>query len=198
MGKVSVGLRGWRFEESAVFGDDGQFRPLEEIPEDERRRLLRLTTLLERPCDACWLVHGEAERQRCNEPAAVYGEPMAEVLVCEAHEADFYYWYFEAGGEEFRGTEAFRDRFHEWFADGGRAPGDYGGLDHVDTSPADIPDPDLSEAVLVAEPPEERRVRVDLREGEVYEGEEATRAGGEPAEEDDLDLDGVDLDTEYP
>ncbi|MFB6219782.1 MAG: hypothetical protein ABEH77_11530, partial [Halobacteriaceae archaeon] len=138
MGKVSIGLRGWRFDEESVFDEDGAFRPIDDIPEEERTRLLRLTTLLDRPCDACWLVHGDENVEQCDPPVAVYGEPTAEVLVCGDHEADFYYWYFEEGGRDHRGTEAFRDRFHEWFAAGHRAPDGYAGLDHVDTAPADV------------------------------------------------------------
>jgi hypothetical protein len=200
MAKVSIGLRGWRFEESAVFDEAGRFRPFREMPEDERTRLSRLATLLDKPCDACWLRHGDENIERCNPPEAVYGEPMAEVLVCGEHEPDFYYWYFEAGGEEARGTEAFQERFHEWFAGGGRAPEDYEGLEHVDTSPADVPVPDMpDDEDLAVDPPEEERVRIDLREGEVYEGAEATREEAAAAEEDDdLELDDVDLDTEYP
>ena len=65
MAKVSIGLRGWRFEESEVFTDDDEFKPLDEIPEGPRERLARLTYLVEEPCDACYLVHGESELERC-------------------------------------------------------------------------------------------------------------------------------------
>ena len=56
-----------------------------------RNRLLRLTALVDAPCDACWLVHGDEEIERCNVPVAVYGEPRSEVLVCREHETDFIY-----------------------------------------------------------------------------------------------------------
>jgi hypothetical protein len=139
MAKVSIGLRGWRFEEEAVFdGDD--LRPIDEMPDDERERLLRLTALVGEPCDLCWLEHGDENIEQCNAAAIVYGEPMAEVLLCDAHEAAFLYWYREDGGSEFAGTEAFQDRFHEWYATGNRAPEDYGGLDHVDEAPDRLPE----------------------------------------------------------
>jgi hypothetical protein len=141
MAKVSIGLRGWRFEEDEVFTETGEFRPLDEIPEDPRRRLLRLPTLVERPCDACYLVHGDDNIRRCREPTVVYGEPMAEAVVCDQHEVDFLYWFREAGGREYVGSEEFGDAFHEWFAEGGRAPEGYAGLDHVDTDPDHLPEP---------------------------------------------------------
>jgi hypothetical protein len=199
MGKVSIGLRGWRFDEEAVFNEDGQFRPIDQVPEEERARLFRLTTLLDRPCDACWLIHGDEEIERCNPPVAVYGEPTVEVLVCGEHEADFYYWYFEAGDEQLRGEQRFRDEFHEWFAGGSRAPDDYAGLDHVDTAPADVPEPRMPDpSEFAVEPPEEERVRVDLRAGEIREGAAVDDGEDVDGETGDLDTADVDLDTEYP
>ena len=141
MAKVSIGLRGWRFDEEDVFDEAGNFRPLEEMPDDARRRLLRLTTLVNSPCDACWLIHGEEDIQKGNVARVVYGEPMAEVLLCPDHEIDFLYWYREEGGERYRGSEELQDAFHEWFDDGGRAPEGYGGVEHVDTDPEELPDP---------------------------------------------------------
>jgi hypothetical protein len=188
MAKVSIGLRGWRFEESEVFTDDGEFKPLDEIPAEPRERLVRLTYLVEQPCDACYLEHGESEVERCAQAAIVYGEPGDELLLCTAHEADFLYWYREAGGRAHRGDPDFRDRFHEWFADGGRAPAGYEGLDHVETDPANLPDPPDSQEI-------HRRLnenfdgrKIDMRDGD----EETEREDG------DLDLDGVDLGTDYP
>ena len=145
MAKVSIGLRGWRFEESEVFTDDGDFRPLDDIPEDPRERLLRLSQLVTEPCDACYLIHGEADKRRCNEATIVYGEPLEEVLLCDRHEADFLYWYREEGGSEHRGDPELKDEFHEWFADGGRAPDGYGGMEHVDTDPDSLRQPDPAE-----------------------------------------------------
>jgi len=202
MGKVSIGLRGWRFDEADVFDGDGNFRPPGEMPADARDRLLRLTAIHDEPCDACWLVHGDEDIQRCNVATVVYGEPFAEVLLCDEHERDFYYWYAEAGGERHRGTEAFQDRFHEWFAGGGRAPDDYAGLEHVETADgADVPSPDVPDVEAMAvDLPEEERVRFDLRELEVRRGADADR---DPAAtgadgEDALDDADVDLDVEYP
>ncbi|MFC6726869.1 hypothetical protein ACFQE1_21330, partial [Halobium palmae] len=127
MAKVSIGLRGWRFEEGEVFTEDGEFRPVDEMPADARERLVRLVGIVTDPCDACYLVHGGAELRRCNEAAIVYGEPGDELLLCEEHEPDFLYWFREDGGREFAGEERFRDAFHEWFAAGERAPEGYGG-----------------------------------------------------------------------
>jgi hypothetical protein len=147
MGKVSIGLRGWRFEESNVFTGDGEFRPLEEMPSEDRKRIIRLPVLMERPCDACYQIYGEKEKRRCGVAAVVYGEPFEEVVLCEDHEPDFAYWYREAGGAELRGTEAFKDAFQDWFADGGRAPEGYGGFEHVDTDPENLPEPPDSEEI---------------------------------------------------
>ena len=36
----------------------------------------------------------------------------------------------------------FKDRFHEWFADGNRAPEGYAGVEHVDTDPDAVPQPE--------------------------------------------------------
>ncbi|PSP75437.1 hypothetical protein BRC81_15535 [Halobacteriales archaeon QS_1_68_20] len=200
MGKVSIGLRGWRFDEDEVFSDDGKLRPLEEMPEDASDRISRLTALVNSPCHACWLIHGDENVEECNVARVVYGEPLSEVLLCDGHEADFVYWYRERGGDEYRGDPELQDAFHEWFVDGGRAPEDYGGIEHVRTAPEDLPDvqgPDPS--VLDVELPEEKRERIDLREGEVYRGEEADRdEDADEAEDVELDDADVDLSQDYP
>jgi hypothetical protein len=194
MAKVSIGLRGWRFDEEEVFTEDGEFRPLEEMSADTSERLQRLVSLVEEPCDACYLVYGEAEKRRCNQATIVYGEPMEEVVLCDDHEADFLYWYREAGGKAYRGEEEFRDVFHEWFAGGGRAPDGYAGIDHVETAPDALPDPpdpkEVQEQIEDAADFEGRRI--DLREYAAG----GTETDDEEAEE--LDLDGVDLGTDYP
>lgn len=144
MAKVSVGLRGWRFDESALFTDDGDWRSLDEMPEDARRRLVRLRELVEQPCDVCYLVGDGGDAAQA---AIVYGEPMDEVLLCGDHEADFLYWFRETGGTDLAGEAGFADAFHEWIADGERAPAGYGGMDHVATEPADLPDLPSAEEV---------------------------------------------------
>jgi hypothetical protein len=178
MAKVSIGLRGWRFEESDVFTDDGEIRPLDEVPREPRQRLVRLERLLGRPCDACYLIHGEAEQRRCREAAAVYGEPFEEVLLCEPHEADFLYWFREGGGRELAGEEGFGDAFHEWFADGGRAPEGYGGVEHVDTDPEGLP-----------ETPDQEALQRMLEEAEGFETRRVAGPRGEDADAD-ADADG--------
>jgi hypothetical protein len=140
MGKVSIGLRGWRFDEEAVFDGDGEIRPFDEVPEEARHRLVRLSSLLGEPCNACWLVHGEANVEQCNTGTVVYGEPLAEVLLCDDHEVDFLYWFREVGGHAHAGSADLQDEFHEWFADGGRAPDGYAGLDHVQREPDALSD----------------------------------------------------------
>jgi hypothetical protein len=189
MAKVSVGLRGWRFDEDEIFSDDGDWRPIDEMSDDTRNRILRLANLVEKPCDACYLVHGEEDIVRCTQAAIVYGEPGDEVLLCDAHESDFLYWFREAGGRELAGEEAFRDSFHEWFASGERAPDGYGPDEHVETDPEAMPDlPTPKEAQeAVEEAYDYERVRYDLREAAGWE---------EPDEE--VDLDDVDFDTDYP
>jgi len=161
MGKVSIGFRGWRFDEDAIFDESGDFRPLDEMPDDDRQRLVRLTVLDELPCDACYLIHGDENIRQCNVPVAVYGEPFGEVLVCDEHERDFYYWFLEAGGRRYKGEKELENAFCEWFADGGRAPDEYDGPEHVDTG--DAPDPDVpSPEELDYELPEEEREQIDI------------------------------------
>lgn len=163
MGKVSVGLRGWRFDESEILRDE-EFKPLDEIPLDARQRLVRLTTLIDKPCDACYLIHGESKKANCNRARVVYGEPGEEVLLCNDHEPDFIYWYQECGGSELRGSEAFADTFYEWFEDGGRAPEQFGGIEHVETEPDELPE--LPDANDIRERLEENYEphQIDLRE----------------------------------
>jgi hypothetical protein len=138
MGKVNIELRGWRFDESAVFTDEGDIKPIDEMDFPTRERIVRLRQIIGSPCHGCWLIHGDENLDACNEAAAVYGEPLHEVVLCDTHEPDFLYWFREEGGSTLRGDE-LQDAFHEWFADGNRAPDDYGGIDHVDTDPTDVP-----------------------------------------------------------
>jgi hypothetical protein len=140
MGKVSIGLRGWRFDEDAVFADDGTVRPLDNMPEDTRQRVLRLSGLMGEPCDACYLVYSDEAVEQCRPAQVIYGEPGSEVLLCTVHETDFVYWFRERGGRELAGEPELPDRFHEWFADGGRAPEDYEGVEHVEQDPESVPE----------------------------------------------------------
>lgn len=170
MGKVSIAFRGWRFDEGEVFDENGDFRALDEMSRDTSRRLVRLSVLKDLPCDACWLVHGDENIRRCREPTVVYGEPMSEVLLCDEHERDFYYWYQEAGGSEYAGSEAFEDAFHEWFADGNRAPDEYESPEHVETEPDRVPEPDVPDpSAFNRELPEDEQVNIDLRDVDLGE-----------------------------
>ncbi|MFB6072798.1 MAG: hypothetical protein ABEJ88_07505 [Halobacterium sp.] len=181
MSKVSIGFRGWRFDEDAVFDENGNYRDVEEMDEDVRDRFLRIPQLVDQPCDVCYLEVGDPDADEVADPTAVYGEPHGEVLVCDEHEREFYYWFLEDGGDQYRGEEELQDAFHEWVAAGNRAPDWYDGPDHVDTDPEAVPEPaaDDFEAVDV-ELPEAEQASVNLREGIE-----------KPA--DDLDLD-----AEYP
>ncbi|USZ68569.1 hypothetical protein NGM10_02230 [Halorussus salilacus] len=205
MGKVSIGLRGWRFEEDEVFDDDGAFKPLDEIPDDPRKRLLRLQTLVGSPCDACWLIHGDENLRECNVSEVVYGEPLSEVTLCRDHETDFLYWFLEAGGDRYKGEDELQDAFHEWFLDGGRAPEGYGGIEHVETDPDDIPEPpEADPGAHDIERPDRERERIDLRNMEVTtvggEDDESDGDGDDENGREELDLDDADLDLnqEYP
>jgi hypothetical protein len=167
MAKVSIGLRGWRFDEDVVFDADGSLRPLSELPDDTRERLLRLQALLGEPCDACWLIHGEENKRQCNVADVVYGEPMGEVLLCADHEPDFLYWFHEEGGREYAGDASMRAFFHEWFDQGGRAPDEYAGIEHVDEDPDSLPDVTANEGIFdveteLASLDEEEREAIDV------------------------------------
>lgn len=147
MSKVNIGLRGWRFDEDVV-GSDGRVRPLKTMEPDTRQRLLVLADRVVDPCDACWLIHGDDEIQQCNVAEVIYGEPMGEVVLCSAHEPDFLYWFREAGGDAYAGEAELQSAFHEWFAEGNRAPEGYEGLEHVEEDPTALPDaPDPDEAI---------------------------------------------------
>jgi hypothetical protein len=194
MAKVSIGLRGWRFDEDAVFGPDGRFRPLDEMAAADRERLVRLVDLVERPCSACYLVHDEL--QPCRQATVVYGEPGSEVLLCDDHEPDFVYWYREGGGSAHRGEASLRTAFHDWFDDGGRAPEGYAGLDHVETDPDDLPNPpDAAQLQEELEAGVELE-RIDLR-GEAL-GDDEDEEEVEPLTTADLARTDLDLDAEYP
>lgn len=195
MSKVSIGLRGWRFEEADVFTDDGDLKPLDDIPSEPRERLLRLTTLVEEPCDACYLAHGEAHVERAAPAEIVYGEPLGEVLLCAEHEPEFLYWFREAGGDEYRGEEQLSDRFHDWFADGGRAPEEYPGMDHVDAEPEALPDPPDQREVQERLEENFDGTRIDLR---AHDDELFGDSDDEKLTEEDLENSDLDLSTEYP
>lgn len=148
MAKVNIGLRGWRFDEDEVFGDDGRIRPLGTMDEDTKARVLRLAERVTDPCDACWFVHGNDDVAKCRQAAVIYGEPRGEVVLCNEHERDFVYWFRRVASDDLIGTPDLRDEFHEWFLDGGRAPAEYEGLEHVDRNPEEAPEaPDPNEAM---------------------------------------------------
>jgi len=170
MGKVSIGLRGWRFDEDEVFDADGDLRSLEAMHPDTRQRIVRLTALIGDPCHACWLIHGEEAIEQCRLARIVYGEPGGEVILCEEHEPDFLYWFHEEGGREYAGDTDLEDAFHEWFATGNRAPEGYGGLEHVEEEPDAIPEapdtsqgiPSLEEQIEAADDEELQELGIDL------------------------------------
>lgn len=149
MSKVSIGLRGWRFDEQEVFDEEGNFRPLTEMPPDTRDRIGRLMEVVNNPCDACWLV--EEEEQNCQVASVVYGEPLHEVVLCDQHELDFVYWFREEDGRDLIGEDVFPNAFRQWFADGGRAPEGYAGLEHVNTAPDTLPEPESEELSIEEE-----------------------------------------------
>lgn len=164
MSKVSIGLRGWRFDEHAVFTPEGEYKPFDRLDEEVRQRLIRLTVLYGSPCDACWLIHGDENLRECNEAEYIYGEPLAEVVVCESHEPDFVYWFREAGGSEYAGADDFDDHFHEWFIDGNRAPPDYPGMEYVSEAPEALPEPPRIEPEDVPVTVGEIEDRIDVRD----------------------------------
>lgn len=192
MAKVSIGLRGWRFEESEIFTEEGEFRPLDEIPDDTRQRLVRLTYLQGEPCMACHCIYGDEEKHRCKEATIVYGEPMAEVLLCNEHEADFLYWFRERDGADTAGTDSVQTGFKRWFTNGNRSPDDYGGLEHVATDPDSLPSPPDADELTrrLNQEYDGKRKRIDLRTGEIswINGSDETIDEGSP----------LDITREYP
>ena len=147
MDKVNIGLRGWRFDADVV-DDNGRVRPLKAMDPDTRQRILVLADRVVDPCDACWLDHGREDPAACNVAEVIYGEPTGEVVLCSAHEPDFLYWFREAGGDAYAGEPELQTAFHEWFVDGGRAPEDYAGMEHVDEEPTAVPEaPGRDEAI---------------------------------------------------
>jgi len=195
MGKVSIALRGWRFEEDEVFAEDGRLRPFEAMPDDAAERIARLPELVGSACDACWLEHGDENREACNQVQVVYGEPLGEVGLCNDHEDAFVYWFREGGGSQYQGDLDLADAFHEWFLDGGRPPEWFEGVEHVDTAPQELPElPDQRTGALDMHLPDAEKERIDLRTGEVLTGADAEREddGPTPADAD------VDLSRDYP
>jgi len=169
MGKVSIAMRGWRFDEEEVFTEDGELRPIDQLPEDTRKRLVRLMAITGAPCDACWLVHGDENIDDCAEATVVYGEPLEEVVLCPVHEADFLYWFRETGGCDHAGEPGFDDLFYEWFDDGNRAPEGYGGMDHLRTAPDEVPEPERQAADSDIDAVEEQLAGMDEAEREAVE-----------------------------
>jgi hypothetical protein len=196
MPKVSIGLRGWRFDEADIVSEDGVLKPLDEIPEEPRERLVRLVGLVDEPCDVCYLEHGEEAAHRCAEAAIVYGEPGGEVLLCDAHESELVYWYREAGGADYAGEQTFGDRFHEWVAAGNEAPAGYESVEHVEEDPEGLPElPDQLEVQRRMEENFEGR-RIDIR---ALAGDEPTETElADSLDEETLAESDVDLSTEYP
>ena len=176
MGKVSIGMLGWRFDEEEILDDNGEFRPLPEMPPDARERIIRLDVIYNAPCHACWLIHGDENIESCNTARYVYGEPLSEVILCEEHEPDFVYWFREDGGDEHRHDDDFEEAFYKWFLEGNRAPDGYEGMEYVQTDPEDLPKPPTAD-------PEEYGDLMD-DDGRLSD--------------DDVAASGVDLNAEYP
>jgi len=198
MGKVSIALRGWRFDETDVFTDEGELRPLDEMDQDTRERIVRLSVVAGQPCDACWLIHGDTNIQQCNVARIVYGEPLHEVVLCADHEPDFLFWFREEDGAELTGRPSdFEDAFYEWFDDGNRAPEDYGGMEYVNTDPDDVPRPQpdvelptLEEELAKLDDEELDALDVDLDDLDIDDPEETTETDDDVPDDSRLgDLD---------
>jgi hypothetical protein len=139
MGKVSVGLYGWCFNESDIFNESGHFIPLSEMPLDTSRRMSRLTSIIGSPCDICWSIHGDKDLSLCEVARVVYGEPFEEVLLCFNHEKDFIYWFREEMGFEQSEKPEFKNMFYDWFSNSNGAPDSYTGIEHVSTDQSSLP-----------------------------------------------------------
>jgi len=197
MAKVSVGLRGWRFDEEEIFTDDEELKPLDEIPEEPRERLVRLVSLVEEPCDVCYLEHGEAEVHRCNQAEIVYGEPKGEVLLCPEHEPNLIYWFRGGGRQRARRRPRVRRPLPRVGRRGQRGPGWVRPVEHVEEDPDGLPDlPDQQDIQERVEQDFDGD-RIDILElaGETDDEEEGT---ADKLTEDDLAESGVNLSTDYP
>jgi hypothetical protein len=120
------------------------------------------------------------------------------VVLCDDHEVDFVYWFREAGGSAYRGDPELADAFHEWFAEGGRAPEDYGGIDHVETDPDALPDPPSPAELRRRLEESYEGERVDLREAAEAVVDPEERTTGDRIDDETLAEAGVDLDADYP
>lgn len=123
--KVSIGLRGWTFDPDDVFDDDGELKDLEEMPDEDKLRISRLTEIIGNACHVCMLRNPEEGWDVWEKATVVYGEVTSEVLTCDEHESEFLYWYFEEGGKAYKGDDKLPDKFHKWVREGGEAPPDY-------------------------------------------------------------------------
>lgn len=123
--KIHIGLRGWKFNPKNVFDDDGELKPLKEMPEEDRVRVVRLSEIIGNACHFCMLKYPEEGWAKWKKADIVYGEPTSEVLLCDEHERHFLYWFFEEGGEDYKGEERMADAFHKWVNKGERAPEGY-------------------------------------------------------------------------
>lgn len=123
--KVCIGLRGWKFDPDNIFDAEGDMKPIDEIPEDDRLRVVRLREIIGNACHVCMLRNPEEGWDAWRKADAVYGEPTHEVLVCDEHEKEFLYWFWDEGGEEYKGENELQTRFHDWVEEGGEAPAGY-------------------------------------------------------------------------
>jgi hypothetical protein len=112
--KVSIGLRGWTFDPEDVFQVGGELKPVDEMPEEDRIRVVRLTEIMGNACHVCMLQHPDEGWDEWEKATVVYGEPTSEVLLCDDHEEVFERWFFDEGGESYRGTEELQRAFHDW------------------------------------------------------------------------------------
>ncbi|MFB6283315.1 MAG: hypothetical protein ABEK59_05185 [Halobacteria archaeon] len=112
--KISIGLRGWRFNPDDVFDADGNLKSPEEIPEDQRERIARLPDIIGNACHVCMLLNPDEGWDEWTKATVVYGEPRHEVLTCDDHEPVFETWFFDEGGEALKGSDNLADTFHAW------------------------------------------------------------------------------------
>lgn len=120
--KICIGLRGWKFDIQEVLDKNGELKALEEMSEEDKVRIIRLSEIIGNACHVCMLKNPEEGWDVWEKATVVYGEPTSEVLLCDKHESIFEHWFFNEGGKAYKGKEELQEKFHNWIKNSGFSP----------------------------------------------------------------------------